>query len=62
MAHHFSIKLNMLDIKFIRENQDLVKQAIKNRALKIDLGALIKIDDLRRKILAELEENAANVI
>ncbi|MCK9571873.1 MAG: serine--tRNA ligase [Candidatus Omnitrophica bacterium] len=46
----------MLDIKFIRENQDLVKQAIKNRALKIDLGALIKIDDLRRKILAELEE------
>ena len=46
----------MLDIKCIRENQDLLKQAIKKRALKIDLDALIRIDDLRRKALAELEE------
>ncbi len=49
----------MLDIKFIRENKDLVKQAIKNRALKIDIDAVIKIDDLRRKALAEFEELAA---
>jgi len=46
----------MLDIKFIRENQDLVKQSVKNRALKLDIDGLIKIDDARRKILAELEE------
>jgi seryl-tRNA synthetase len=45
----------MLDIKFIRENQDLVKQAIKNRALKIDLDSVIKIDDARRKALSEFE-------
>jgi len=46
----------MLDIKFIRENQDLVKQSVKNRALKLDIDGLIKIDDSRRKVLAELEE------
>jgi seryl-tRNA synthetase len=49
----------MLDIKFIRENQDLVKQAIKNRALKMDIASLIKIDDARRKALSEFEELAA---
>jgi seryl-tRNA synthetase len=49
----------MLDIKFIRENQDLVKQAIKNRALKIDIDNVIKIDDSRRKALSEFEGLAA---
>ncbi|MGD0336038.1 MAG: serine--tRNA ligase [Candidatus Omnitrophota bacterium] len=46
----------MLDLKFIRENQDLVKQSLKDRNLKTDLGDLIKSDDSRRKILAELED------
>ena len=46
----------MLDIKFIKENQDLVRQAIKNRALKIDIDSAIKIDDARRKALSEFEE------
>jgi seryl-tRNA synthetase len=45
----------MLDIKFIRENQDLVKQSLVNRNLKIDLAGLIKVDDSRRSILSELE-------
>jgi seryl-tRNA synthetase len=45
----------MLDLKFIRENPDLVKQSIKNRNLKIDLDGLIKLDDSRRQILVELE-------
>ncbi len=49
----------MLDIKFIRENQDLVKQAIKNRALKVDIDCAIKIDDARRKALSEFEELAS---
>jgi seryl-tRNA synthetase len=49
----------MLDIKFIRENQDLVKQSIKNRALEIDLEGIIKIDEGRRKALSEFEELAA---
>jgi seryl-tRNA synthetase len=49
----------MLDIRFIKENQDLVKQAIKNRALKIDIDSVIKIDDARRKALNEFEELAS---
>jgi seryl-tRNA synthetase len=49
----------MLDLRFIRENQDLVKHAIKNRALKIDLNEVIKIDDERRGDLSEFEELAA---
>jgi seryl-tRNA synthetase len=49
----------MLDIKFIRENQDLVKQAIRNRAVKIDIDAVIKIDDIRRRALNEFEDLAA---
>jgi len=46
----------MLGIKFIRENLDLMKKAIKDRGLKLDLNDLIKLDDSRRKILAKLEE------
>ena len=49
----------MLDIKFIRENQELVKQALKNRALKIDLESLVKVDEARRKALSEFEELAS---
>lgn len=45
----------MLDIKFIRENLDLVKQSLQNRNLKIDLAILVKLDDERRSILVELE-------
>lgn len=45
----------MLDIKFIRENIELVKKALNNRRLSFDLDALISLDNLRRKILVELE-------
>ena len=45
----------MLDIKFIRENKELVERSLKNRSLKLDLDDLIKLDDSRRKNLLELE-------
>jgi len=45
----------MLDIKFIRENQDLVKQSLAERNLKLNLDDLLKLDDARRKALVELE-------
>lgn len=45
----------MLDIKFIRENPDVVKEALKNRNLKIDVGELLKADEDRRKLLVEAE-------
>ena len=46
----------MLDIKFIRENLDLVKTAVKNRNLKLELDELVNLDDSRRKTLSALEE------
>jgi len=46
----------MLGIKFIRENLDLVKQALSDRNLKLGLDNLISIDDARRKKLAKVEE------
>ncbi|MBU2258789.1 MAG: serine--tRNA ligase, partial [Candidatus Omnitrophica bacterium] len=45
----------MLDIKFIRENPDLVKQALIKRNNKFDLNLIIQADDSRRVILNELE-------
>ena len=46
----------MLDIKFIRENTELVIQSLINRNQKLDIGSLIAKDDERRKILSKLEE------
>ncbi len=45
----------MLDIKFIRENPDLVRQALKNRDNKFDLDSIIQADDSHRQVLSELE-------
>ncbi|MBU1870056.1 MAG: serine--tRNA ligase [Candidatus Omnitrophica bacterium] len=45
----------MLDIKFIRENLDVVKQSLIDRNLKIDLNVFIKLDESRRQELTELE-------
>lgn len=45
----------MLDIKFIRENQDTVRQSLRDRNLKLTLDEFIGLDESRRKILSELE-------
>jgi len=45
----------MLDLKFIRENPDKVKEAIKNKKEKLDLDIILNLDEQRRKILAEAE-------
>ena len=46
----------MLDLKFIRDNKDIVREAIKNRGYKLDIDELIKLDEEHRRILTELEE------
>ncbi len=46
----------MLDIKFIRENPELVKQAIANKNEKADIDKLLELDEQRRKIIVEAEE------
>ncbi len=38
----------MLDIKFIRENKDLVAAGAKKKHVDIDLDALIALDDKRK--------------
>ena len=45
----------MLDIKFIRENADLVKDAIRKKHLFFDLDTLITLDDSRKALLGEVE-------
>ncbi len=45
----------MLDIKFIRENQELVKLAIKNKNAKVDLDAFLAVDKRRRDLIGEKE-------
>ncbi len=45
----------MLDIKFIRENPEVVRKSIRDRGLDIDLDELLSLDEQRRKTLAEVE-------
>ena len=45
----------MLDLKFIRENKDIVKEAIRNRGQKLDIDELLRLDEERRKLLVEVE-------
>ena len=46
----------MLDIKFIRENKDLIKEGARKKHLKFDVEVLIKADD-ERKVLTQLVED-----
>ena len=46
----------MLDIKFIRENADLVRQSLAARAAKVNLDELLVLDEQRRKILLQLDD------
>jgi len=49
----------MLDIKFIRENLDIVKLAAQKKNITIDLDRLITIDDSRRAIMQSMEDKKA---
>ncbi len=46
----------MLDLKFIRENPDIVKTAIKNRNLSINIEQLLELDKQWRSLNAQAEE------
>jgi seryl-tRNA synthetase len=43
----------MLDLHFIRENLDLVRQNCRNRGVEVDLDALVRLDEARRALIAE---------
>lgn len=45
----------MLDLKFLRDNLELVKAAVANRQAEVDLAGFEDLDAKRRQILPELE-------
>ncbi len=49
----------MLDIKFIRENVDRVKSAVKNKNKDVDIDKLLELDERRREIMTRLDEARA---
>ena len=49
----------MLDIKFIRENAELVKEAARKKHIDFDVTKLLEADEKRLKILREVEEMRA---
>ncbi len=49
----------MLDIKFIRENKDLVAEAARKKKLDFKVDELLAVDDKRRAILTAVEEMRA---
>ena len=49
----------MLDIKFIRENKDIVAAAAVKKHVKIDIDALIALDEKRRTLMSESEKTRA---
>jgi seryl-tRNA synthetase len=61
----FFKRKSMLDIRFIRENKDLVKQAVEQKQMTVDVDKLLTIDEERRELIAErdklrAEQNAAS--
>ncbi|MDY6073437.1 MAG: serine--tRNA ligase [Eubacteriales bacterium] len=54
----------MLDIRKIRENPDILSEALKNRNMDIDLKPLLDADAKRREILSEVEDlkNTRNTV
>ncbi len=45
----------MLDVKFIRENPELIKTALKQKNIKLDVDEFLKVDKERRSLLTEVE-------
>ena len=45
----------MLDIKFIRENPDIIKKTAKEKLVEIDVDRLLEVDKLVKENLSEVE-------
>lgn len=55
----------MLDIRFVRENIDLIKDGARKKHITVDLDRLVVVDDRRKELQASVDEkraqqNAAN--
>lgn len=49
----------MLDIKFIRENPEKVKEALRKKKAKGDVEKILELDEKRRKLIQEIENLTA---
>lgn len=49
----------MLDIKFIRDNKDLVAEGAKKKHIDFDVESLLKVDDRRRELMLAIENKRA---
>jgi len=47
---------NMLDLKFIRENPDLIKKNCADRRIKVDLDKFLSLDDEKKDLAREIEK------
>src|SRR6266404_311738 len=50
----------MLDIRFIRENAELVEKSSQSKGYKVNIQKLLALDDNRRKLLSEIEKIRAD--
>lgn len=46
----------MLDIQFIRDNPDVVKEKSRHKGIEVDVGQLLELDGQRRTRLTQIEE------
>ena len=49
----------MLDIKILRQNPEIIKDALKKRNNDLDIEPAIELDKQRRAILTEVEQKKA---
>lgn len=45
----------MLDIKFIRENKDIIKDGAKKKHIEVDIDSLLSVDEKRLELLSRVE-------
>ena len=50
-----------MDIKFIRENKELMKEVAKNKNSKVDIDKLLAVDEARRNLISEVEKLKADL-
>src|SRR5688572_13572701 len=49
----------MLDIKFIREHKDIIKDAARKKRISFDVEQLLAVDDKRKTLLTSIEAKKA---
>lgn len=46
----------MIDIKLLRDNPEFVKKAVARKGYRVDVGAIIELDQRRRELIGEVED------